>query len=95
MLKEEFPPKKNWFANKHIRIDLGFLGIEKDYKCKKVTTPNKKPKKTELAPQQKEENKSFAKGVNAARKSIMNECKIGNNTMNNIGKEINRRIVAS
>jgi hypothetical protein len=61
MLKEEFPPKKNWFANKHIRIDLGFLGIEKDYKCKKVTIPNKKPKKTELAPQQKEENKSFAK----------------------------------
>lgn len=61
MLKEEFPPEKNWFSKKHIRIDLGFLGIEKDYVCKKITIPYKKPKKGELIPKQKEENKSFAK----------------------------------
>ena len=34
LLKEEFPPEQNWFANFKIRVDLGYLGIAKEYVCK-------------------------------------------------------------
>lgn len=61
MLKIEFPPEKNWFTEKYLRVDLGFLGIEKDYQCKEVIIPHKKSKNVELAAEQKKENKSFAK----------------------------------
>ena len=31
MFKEEFPPDQDWLKNFCVRVDLGFLGIEKDY----------------------------------------------------------------
>jgi hypothetical protein len=45
MFKEEFPPAQDWFKNFQVRVDLGFLGIEKDYVCKELSLPNKKKKK--------------------------------------------------
>lgn len=60
MFKVEFPPKQDWFIDLTVRFDLGFVGFEKDYKCKKVYLPNKKPKKQELKPEQKAENKLLA-----------------------------------
>jgi len=60
IFKEEFPPEQNWFANLTVRFDLGFFGFEKDYPCKQAYLPNKKPKKQELTPEQKEENKALA-----------------------------------
>ena len=57
MFKEEFPPEQDWFKNFQVRVDLGFLGIEKDYVCKELLVPNKKKKKRELGPEQKQENK--------------------------------------
>ena len=50
MFKEEFPPKQDWFKNFRVRVDLGFLGIEKDYVWKELFVPNKKKKKQELSP---------------------------------------------
>ena len=32
LLKEEFPPEFDWFSTFENWIDLGYLGIEKDYK---------------------------------------------------------------
>lgn len=61
MLKEEFPPNKNWFKKKHVRVDLGFLGIQKDYECEHLTIPNKNTKLKQLTLEQKEENKAYAK----------------------------------
>lgn len=61
MFKAEFPPEKNWFEKHRVRVDLGFLGLEKDYSCKELFIPHKKKKKQELSAEQKEENKSFAK----------------------------------
>jgi hypothetical protein len=61
LLKEEFPPRLNWFIDKHIRVDLGYLGIAKDYRCKMLTIPHKKPHKKELTAKQKKENTSYAK----------------------------------
>lgn len=60
MFKLEFPPVENWFEQFRIRVDLGFLGFEKDYVCKELLLPNKKKKKQELSPEQKAENKLLA-----------------------------------
>ena len=43
-----------------MRVDLGLLGMEKDYQCKELFIPHKKPTKKELTPAQKEENKGLA-----------------------------------
>jgi len=60
MFKEEFPPDQDWLKNFCVRVDLGFLGIEKDYACKELLLPNKKKKKQELSAEQKTENKLLA-----------------------------------
>jgi hypothetical protein len=60
MFKLEFPPGQPWFVNLEVRLDLGFFGFEKDYECKKVYLPHKKPKQQELTPEQKAENKLLA-----------------------------------
>ena len=44
-----------------VRLDLGFVGFDKDSQCKELFIPHKKPKKQELTPEQKAENKILAK----------------------------------
>ena len=61
MFKAEFPPEQDWFKDFRVRVDLGFLGLEKDYVCKELFIPNKKKKQQELSPAQKEENKLRAR----------------------------------
>lgn len=56
MLQEEFPPDQPWFESFRLRVDLGFLGLATDYKCKEVVIPHKKPRKQELTAEQKAEN---------------------------------------
>ena len=60
LLKVEFPPEQNWFANFKVRVDLGYLGIAKEYVCKSLSIPHKKPKKQELNALEKLENRVFA-----------------------------------
>lgn len=60
MLTEEFPPEQKWFKNFRVRVDLGFLGIEKDYECKELLLPKKKKKNRELNILEKVENKLLA-----------------------------------
>jgi DDE superfamily endonuclease len=60
MFKQEFPPDQGWFKNFRVRVDLGFLGIEKDYVCQELHVPHKKKKKQELDAAQKLENKLCA-----------------------------------
>ena len=45
---------------KKVKIDLGFLGFEKDYTCLKVSIPHKKSKNKLLTDVQKVENQQFA-----------------------------------
>lgn len=59
-LKQMFPPQKKWFENFYLRVDLGYLGIVKDYVCKGVSIPHKKPRKAELTTTQVAENKQRA-----------------------------------
>lgn len=53
-------PHARWFERFRLRVDLGFLGIEKEYVCKGSLIPHKKPRKQELTPAQKAENKVLA-----------------------------------
>jgi hypothetical protein len=57
LLKEEFPPKEDWFKDFEVPVDLGFFGMAKEYLCEKLSMPHKKPKQQELTPEQKAENK--------------------------------------
>ncbi len=62
MFKQEFPPGQDWFKNFTVRVGLGFLGIDKDYACKRILLPHKKKKNQELDGDQIKENRSQACG---------------------------------
>ena len=61
ILKNEFNPSKNWFIRHNLRVDLGYLGIENDYKCKSVSIPKKSSKNYKLSDIDKNNNKIKAK----------------------------------
>ncbi len=67
LLNKEFDKTENWFELLVVLIDLGYLGFAKDYKCKDLQIPHKKPKKSKKNPnpklteEQKEENKKISK----------------------------------
>jgi hypothetical protein len=57
MLKEEFDPNQGaWFDEHNLWVDLGFLGIQKDYD-EKILIPAKKSKKRPLSEIQKYTNR--------------------------------------
>ncbi len=60
MLKEEFPPEKNWFSKFKVRLDLGYLGFDKDYECQQVYLPAKAYKKRPLTEEQKLSNRQMS-----------------------------------
>jgi hypothetical protein len=56
----EFPPEPPWCEHFRLRVALGFLGIETDSGCPELLIPHQKPRKPELTPAQKAENKVLA-----------------------------------
>jgi len=66
LLKEEFPPELGWFDYLKILVDLGYLGIKKEY-AGQIEIPHKKPRKSEANPdpqlteEQKAENTAISK----------------------------------
>lgn len=62
ILKAELPPEHgNWFAEKSVRVDLGYYGIQKLYRCLELHIPDKKPKGKVLTKKQKESNREKSK----------------------------------
>ena len=60
MLKEEFNPKQGtWFDEHDLYVDLGFLGIDKDYHPQ-IPLPFKRKKQQELNFYQQQFNKSLS-----------------------------------
>lgn len=53
LLKSVFPPEQNWFEKIDVRVDLGYLDMATQYKCKNVLIPNKKSKNNPLTEQKK------------------------------------------
>lgn len=68
MLKAEFDPNYPfWFLENDIYVDLGFLGIEKDYEGERFKIPkkrkrrkSKKEERSKLTPDEKEYNKQVS-----------------------------------
>jgi len=50
MLKQEFPPEVDWFTDINVRVDLGYLGIQSDYRGDRIDIPTKKPRKSKMNP---------------------------------------------
>lgn len=68
MFKDEFNPVEgNWFLNKKIWIDLGYLGFDKNYDAENIQIPVKRPRrkhksdpKVEFTEEQKIHNKNVS-----------------------------------
>lgn len=66
MLKEEFSPDLDWFADMSVLADLGYLGLRSDYEGDDIELPHKKPRKSkknpnpQLTDEQKAENKALS-----------------------------------
>jgi DDE superfamily endonuclease len=50
MLKQEFPPELDWFIDMNVRVDLGYLGMQSDYRGEQIDIPTKKPRKSHKNP---------------------------------------------
>src|SRR5438552_15807457 len=50
MLKQELPPDRDWFTDINVRVDLGYLGMQADYRGDKIEMPTKKPRKRKKNP---------------------------------------------
>ena len=50
MLKQEFPPELDWCTDLHVRVDLGYLGMQSDYRGDRIDIPTKKPRKSQKHP---------------------------------------------
>ena len=50
MLKQELPPELDWFTDINVRVDLGYLGIQADYRGDQIEIPVKKPRKSKKNP---------------------------------------------
>jgi hypothetical protein len=68
MLKQEFPPEVDWFRDIHIRVDLGYQGMQSDYNNDLLDIPDKKPRKSKKNPQP--ELSAAQKAVNKALSQV-------------------------
>ena len=60
ILKTEFSPDEGvWFEGTDLYLDLGFLGIKKDY-TESAKIPHKKTKGKQLTEEQKKENREIS-----------------------------------
>ena len=50
MLKQELPPELDWFTDINVRVDLGYLGMQSDYRGDRIDIPTKKPRKSKKNP---------------------------------------------
>ena len=50
MLKQELPPEVDWFVDIHVRVDLGYIGMQSDYHGDRIDIPTKKPRKSQKNP---------------------------------------------
>jgi hypothetical protein len=50
MLQQELPPELDWFTDINVLVDLGYLGIQADYRGDQIEIPAKKPRKSKKNP---------------------------------------------
>ena len=69
MLKRELPPEFDWFTDIHVRVDLGYQGMQADYRGAHIDVPHKKPRRSAKNPnpQLSEEHKATNKALSQVR----------------------------
>jgi hypothetical protein len=77
MLKQEFPPEVEWFADLPVRVDLGYLGIKSDYHGEQIDIPTKKPRKSHKNPNPQLSEEQRAANTALSRVRIFIEHAIG------------------
>jgi DDE superfamily endonuclease len=77
MLKQEFPPELDWFADINVRVDLGYLGIKSDYHGDRIDIPTKKPRKSQKNPNPQLNDEQKAANTALSRVRIFIEHAIG------------------
>jgi len=60
MLKSEFDTGLGWFTDHHVRIDLGYLGFDKEFASGDLSLPIKSSKTKPLSDEAKSSNRSLA-----------------------------------
>jgi DDE superfamily endonuclease len=50
MLQQELPPELDWFADMNVRVALGDLGIQSDYRGEPIDIPTRKPRQSQKHP---------------------------------------------
>jgi hypothetical protein len=75
MLKAEFPPELDWFADLHVRVDLGYLGIKTDYSGDRIDIPTKKPRKSKKNPMPQLSDEQKAANTALSQIRILIGCK--------------------
>src|SRR5215468_1359265 len=77
MLKQEFPPELDWFTEINVRVDLGYLGMQSDYKGDRIDLPTKKPRKSTQNPNPQLSDEQKATNTALSRVRIFIEHAIG------------------
>ena len=77
MLKQEFPPEVDWFTDIKVRVDLGYLGIQSDYRGEQIDIPTKKPRKSHKNPNPQLSEEHRAANTALSRVRIFIEHAIG------------------
>src|SRR5262245_35774046 len=77
MLKQELPPEVDWFADIHVRVDLGYLGMQSDYRGAQMEIPTRKPPKSKKNPNAQLSDEQQAANTALSRVRIFIEHAIG------------------
>jgi hypothetical protein len=77
MLKQEFPPEVEWFTDLYVRVDLGYLGMQSDYRGEQIAIPTKKPRKSQKNPNPQLSDEQRATNTALSRVRIFIEHAIG------------------
>ena len=84
MLKQELPPEVDWFADLNVRVDLGYQGIQSDYRGDQIDIPTKKPRKSQKNPNPQLSDEQSAANTALSRVRIFIEHAIGGMKRSNI-----------
>src|SRR5262244_1033267 len=77
MLKQELPPELDWFVGINVRVDLGYLGIQSDYRGEQIDIPTRKPRKSQKHPNPQLSEEQKAANTALSRIRIFIEHAIG------------------
>jgi hypothetical protein len=84
MLKQELPPELDWFADINVRVDLGDLGIQSDYRGEQIAIPTRKPRQSQKHPNAQLSEEQKAANTALSRVRIFIEHAIGGMKRSNI-----------